>query len=609
MVELASGHGNIPEEVIESVLARHDIVDTVGKVVHLSKQGKYLWGLCPFHSEKSPSFTVTPDRGVFHCFGCGMGGNAIKFRMEIEGLSFPEAVRIMAEESDIAIPEGKGGTLSPPDPERDRLIQAYELSAKFYHFLLKNTEYGTAAMNYLRSRNFSDKMIDQFQIGYAPDRWDTLLQFLEKRNFDLAEMEKGGLLSARGEGKGYLDRFRGRVIFPIANRTGKTIAFAGRILGEGQPKYLNSPESRLFNKSRILYNLHQSKASIRKTRQIVLFEGYGDVISAWEAGVHNGVATMGTSLTEGHVALMKSLADEIVLAYDGDRAGQAAAMKAIPMLESNDLRVKVAVLPSGLDPDEFISRHGGDRFKEQVMDSVVSSIKFKLIYLKKNHILLEEDGKIAYVKEALEIIASLQSSTEREVYLREISSELELSYDSLKQDCNLLRASMQKNIPEGDNNDKRWNNGRHKKGQVQTPTLLPAYHVAERRLLSFMIQDPEAATYVGERLGEEFNIDDHAAIAAYLYAYYAQGKPPGISRFLSSLQDDRLEKTATAISIMDTPPDWNTQVLDDCIREVRKYPLQRRMEQKREEMIQAEKSGDFLRAAQIASEIITLERQ
>ncbi|WP_042197549.1 DNA primase [Paenibacillus camerounensis] len=606
---MASGHGNIPEEVIESVLARHDIVETVSKVVHLTKQGKYLWGLCPFHSEKSPSFTVTPDRGVFHCFGCGMGGNAIKFRMEIEGLSFPEAVRIMAEESDIAVPEGKGGTLSPPDPERDRLISAYELSAKFYHFLLKNTEYGTAAMNYLRSRNFSDKMIDQFQIGFAPDRWDTLLQFLEKRGFDLAEMEKGGLLSARGEGKGYIDRFRGRIIFPIANRMGKVVAFAGRILGDGQPKYLNSAESRIFNKSRILYNLHQSKASIRKTRQIVLFEGYGDVISAWEAGVHNGVATMGTSLTESHVALMKSLGDEIVLSYDGDKAGQAAALKAIPMLEESGLRVKVAVLPGGMDPDEFISRHGGESFMERIIDSAVSAIKFKLIYLKKNHILLEEDGKIAYVKEALQIIASLQSSTEREVYLREISSELELSYDSLKQDCNLLRASMQKNMPEGDNNDKRWNNGRHKKGQVQTPALLPAYHAAERRLLSLMIQDPDAAAYVGERLGEEFNIDDHAAIAAYLYAYYAQGKPPGISRFLSSLQDDRLEKTATAISMMDTPPDWNTQVLDDCIREVRKYPVQRKMEQKREEMIQAEKSGDFLRAAQIASEIITLERQ
>jgi DNA primase len=264
------------------------------------------------------------------------------------------------------------------------------------------------------------------------------------------------------------------------------------------------------------------------------------------------------------------------------------------MLEDNGLRVKVAVLPSGLDPDEFISRHGGERFKDQVIDSAVSSIKFKLIYLKKPYTprgrrqnCLCQGGAGGYC-----ITAFLHRARGLSP---EIAAELELSYDSLKQDCNLLRASMQKNMPEGDNNDKRWNNGRHKKGQVQTPTLLPAYHVAERRLLSLMIQDPEAAAYVGERLGEEFNIDDHAAIAAYLYAYYAQGKPPGISRFLSSLQDDRLEKTATAISMMDTPPDWNTQVLDDCIREVGNTRATR-MEQKREEMIQAEKSGDFLRA-------------
>ncbi|BCG60283.1 DNA primase [Paenibacillus sp. URB8-2] len=606
---MASGHGNIPEEVIESVLARHDIVDTVGKVVHLTKRGKYLWGLCPFHSESTPSFTVTPDRGVFHCFGCGMGGNAIKFRMEIEGLSFPEAVKIMAEESDIPVPEGAGGIQSAHNPEIDRLLQAYEWSAKFYHYLLKNTEHGKAAMDYLRSRKFSDKMIDQFQIGFAPDRWDTLLQFLERRNFDLAEMERGGLLSARSEGKGYIDRFRGRIIFPIANRAGKVVAFAGRILGEGQPKYINSPESKLFNKSRILYNLHQSKASIRKTRQIVLFEGYGDVISAWESGVHNGVATMGTSLTENHASMIKALADEVVIAYDGDRAGQTAAIKTLSMLEAVDLRVKVAVLPGGMDPDEFVSEYGGERFREQIIESAVSTVKFKLIYLKKNHILLEEDGKIAYVKEALQVIASLHSSTEREVYLKEIASELELSYDSLKQDCNLLRASMQKNIPEGDNNDKRWNNGRHKKERIQARALLPAYHAAERSLLSLMFQDGDAAAYVNEHLGEDFNIDDHAAIAAYLYAYYAQGKQPDISRFLSSLQDDRLEKIAASISMMESPPDWSPQVLDDYIREVRKYPVQRMMDKKREEMIEAEKAGDFLRAAQIASEIIALDRQ
>ncbi|MEK3731170.1 MULTISPECIES: DNA primase [Paenibacillus] len=605
---MSTGQGGIPDEVIEAVLAKADIVDTVSRYVNLTKQGKYLKGLCPFHSEKTPSFTVTPERQIFYCYGCGKGGNAIKFRMEIEGFSFPEAVKTMAEENDISMPEGQGVPVIPRNPEKERLLEAYELSAKLYHFLLKNTEHGTEAMRYLRSRGMSDKMIDQFQIGYAPDRWDTLVQFLEKRSFDLKEMEKGGLLSARHEQDGYLDRFRGRIMFPIHDRTGNVIAFAGRILGEGQPKYLNSPETLLFNKSRTLYNLHQSKASIRKSRQLLLFEGYGDVISAWEAGYHNGVATMGTSLTENQAALMKSIADEVVIVYDGDKAGMAAAMKVIPLLEGVGLRVKIALMSDGLDPDEYIRKFGAERFRH-VMETAVSTTKFKLIYLKKNHILLEEDGKIAYAKDALPIIAALHSSTEREVYLRELSSELNLSYESLKQDCNLLRQSMQKKMGDGDNKGNRWNNGRHKKGSQPAPVLLPAYHAAERRLLSLMLQDAEAARYVGEHLGESFNIEDHAAIAAYLYAYYAQGKAPDISRFMSSLHDDRLEKTVSSIMMMEAPADWNVQVLDDCIREVKKYPQQKLIDQKKEEMIAAERSGDYLRAAQIASEIIALERQ
>lgn len=605
---MSTGHGSIPDEVIEKVLAQNDIVDTVSKYVQLAKQGKYMKGLCPFHSEKTPSFTVTPERQIFYCYGCGKGGNAIKFRMEIEGLSFPEAVRTMAEESDIALPEGQGASAIPRNPQKEALLEAYELSAKLYHFLLKNTEHGRNAMDYLRSRGFTDKIIDQFQIGFAPDRWDTLVQFLDKRSFDLKEMEKGGLLSARQDGEGYLDKFRSRIMFPIHDRSGRVIAFAGRILGDGQPKYLNSPESMLFNKSRTLYNLHQAKTSIRKLRQIVLCEGYGDVISTWEAGFHNVVATMGTSLTEHQVSLMKSMAEEVVVAYDGDKAGLAAALKVIPLLESAGLRVRIAVMGDGMDPDEYYRKHGTERYRH-VLEAAVSTTKFKLIYLKKNHILLEEQGKISYMKEALPVIAVLNSSSEREVYLRELSSELNLSYESLKQDCNLLRQSMQKKGASGDNKEKRWNNGRHKKGQVSAPALLPAYHAAERRLLSLMLQDAEAARYVSDKLGEAFNIEDYAAIAAYLYAYYAQGKTPDISRFMSSLQDDRLEKTVSSISMMDNPADWNIQVLDDCIREVLKYPQQKMIEQKKEEMLKAERSGDFLRAAQIASEIIALERQ
>lgn len=604
-----TGRGTIPEEVIEAVLRQHDIVDTVGRHVHLTKQGKYMKGLCPFHSEKTPSFTVTPDRQIFHCYGCGKGGNAIKFRMEIEGLTFPEAVRMMAEEAQIPYDFGAGSQDRPRDLELEQQLQAHEWSSKLYHFLLKNTEYGKPAMDYLKGRGFTDKAIDTFQIGYAPARWDTLVQFLEKRSFDLGSMEKGGLVSAKQDGTGYVDRFRDRIIFPLHNRNGKVIAFAGRVLGDGQPKYLNSPESKLFSKSRTLYNLHQAKSEIRKSRQFVLFEGYGDVISAWEAGVHNGVATMGTALTESHASMMRGLADEVIVCYDGDNAGQAAALKSISILESIGFNTKIAMLPEGLDPDEFIQKYGAERFRHQVLDGAVSSVKFKLIYLKKNHILLEEDGKVAYIKDAMEVIAPLPSPTEREIYLKELSTDLQVSFESLKQECNEKRQALQKNGFSGDNNAKRWNNGRHKKGQASMPVLLPAYHVAERRLLSFMLQDEEVAKYVGERLGDHFNIEDHAAIAAYLYAYYAQGKEPDASMFISSLQDERLEQTVISIAMIDTPGEWTTQELDDCIREIQKVPLMVQIKRKKEEMVSAERAGDFLRAAQIASEIIALERQ
>lgn len=604
-----TGRGTIPEEVIEAVLRQHDIVDTVGRHVHLTKQGKYMKGLCPFHSEKTPSFTVTPDRQIFHCYGCGKGGNAIKFRMEIEGLTFPEAVRMMAEEAQIPYDFGAGSQDRPRDLELEQQLQAHEWSSKLYHFLLKNTEHGKPAMDYLKGRGFTDKAIDTFQIGYAPARWDTLVQFLEKRSFDLGSMEKGGLVSAKQDGTGYVDRFRDRIIFPLHNRNGKVIAFAGRVLGDGQPKYLNSPESKLFSKSRTLYNLHQAKSEIRKSRQFVLFEGYGDVISAWEAGVHNGVATMGTALTESHASMMRGLADEVIVCYDGDNAGQAAALKSISILESIGFNTKIALLPEGLDPDEFIQKYGAERFRHQVLDGAVSSVKFKLIYLKKNHILLEEDGKVAYIRDAMEVIAPLPSPTEREIYLKELSADLQVSFDSLKQECNEKRQALQKNGFSRDNNAKRWNNGRHKKGQASMPVLLPAYHVAERRLLSFMLQDEEVAKYVGERLGDHFNIEDHAAIAAYLYAYYAQGKEPDASMFISSLQDERLEQTVISIAMIDTPGEWTTQELDDCIREIQKVPLMVQIKRKKEEMVSAEKAGDFLRAAQIASEIIALERQ
>ncbi|QGQ95736.1 DNA primase [Paenibacillus psychroresistens] len=603
-------NGRIPDSIIEAVLKHHDIVDVVGKFVHLSKQGRYMKGLCPFHSEKSPSFTVTPEKQIFYCYGCHMGGNAINFVKEMEGLSYGEAVRQMAEEANISI-----GWETPTEQQTElqldkaKLLQAYELSTKLYHHVLLNTVQGKEAMQYLRMRGLTDKWIEFFQIGYAPPAWDTLAQFLEKRQFLLPLMEQGGLLSARSSG-GYVDKFRDRILFPICDVKGRVIAFGGRAMGDVQPKYMNSPESVLFNKSSSLYNFHQARAVIRKNRQVVLFEGYVDVIKAWEAGVTNGVATMGTALTEEHAAHLKRNADEVVVCYDGDNAGQTAAFKSIATLEKAQLHVKIAMLPEGLDPDEYIGKHGAESFQREVIESAVPTIKYKLIFERKRFNLLQQDGKRQYLDVAIRMIAELPSAIDREQYSKELSVDYQLTLDTIKQEMNEHRQEFLKKQQTGDNKHHSWNNdmniGRVSKKDAP---LLEAHQVAEKKLLSAMIHDSEIATYVQQRLDEQFNVEAHAALAAYLYAYYAQGNAPDASRYIATLQDEQLESVASSILMLEGNEANNAQAIDDYIRVILHYPQLQALEQRSQEALRAQNAGDYALAAQIHKEISTLKQQ
>ncbi|MDF2650033.1 MAG: dnaG [Paenibacillus sp.] len=609
-------YGRIPEEVIEAVLKRHDIVDVIGRHVHLSKQGHYMKGLCPFHSEKSPSFTVTPEKQIYRCFGCNVGGNLIRFVMEIEGLSFAEAIGKLAEEADIPITwEEATEEQNEQQQEKATLLKAYDFTSKLYHYILGNTEQGKMAKGYLASRGISDKLIDTFQIGYAPAMWDTLVQQLDKREFDLALMEKGGLISAKHEGNGYVDKFRERIMFPICDSTGKVIAFGGRSMGDAQPKYLNSPESILFNKSRTMYNLHLARPNMRKLQQAVLFEGYVDVIKAWEAGISNGVATMGTALTKEHAALLNRNADQIVVCYDGDNAGQSAAFKSIPILEETGSRVTVAMLPDGKDPDDYVRNYGFDRFVREIIEPAVPSMKYKLLYIRKNFKLHEDGDRLRYLQSAVKLISHLQSPMEREHYLKQLASEFpESSYEAMKLDLHEILLQSEKNRPEGDNKPILWNNVMNNGRTVErtlkkSPSLLPAYHNAERLILAVMMHDREVCSQVEAQLGDQFNVEAHAVLAAYLYAYYAQNAEPDASRYIAMLQDEQLESLASSIVMMGAGHGINEQVIDDYIRQIRKVPMQEEVERKKEERVRAERAGDHLRAAQIAIEIIALEKR
>jgi DNA primase len=365
----------------------------------------------------------------------------------------------------------------------------------------------------------------------------------------------------------------------------------------------------LFTKSRTLYNLHHARPAIRKSKQVVLFEGYMDVIKSWSAGVKNGIATMGTALTDDHCTILARQAEEIVVCYDGDEAGQAAAMKSIPMLEGAGLRVMVSMLPRGKDPDEYITEYGPEAFLREAIDQPVTTTKFRLIYSRKNHILLKEEGRKNYLLEAAGIVAELDSAIEREVYLQELSREFDFPLEVLKQDCLIKHQELQKKKPGRDNNDNSWNNGRNEnRRRSGPPALKPAYTYVERRLLHVMMRDRDVAQTVHEKLGDAFNIEDHAALAAYLYAFYAQGYDPDAGRFIASLQDERLERTAAAILMMDGDFPFDDAILDADILDIIKVPKFREVDRKKEEMVKAERAGDHLLAAQMLSEIITLER-
>jgi DNA primase len=456
----------------------------------------------------------------------------------------------------------------------------------------------------------SEELLETFQIGYAPNMWDALVRQLEKSGFPLPAMDRGGLVSAKTDGQGYVDKFRDRVIIPIHDAKGRVIAFGGRAMGDVQPKYLNSPESPLFHKSRSLFNLHRARADIRKKEQLVLFEGYFDVIRAWEAGVHHGVATMGTALTAEHAEAIRRITGEAIVCYDGDSAGQAAAFKSIPILEKAGLVVKIAMLPDGKDPDEYISSYGGDRFIREIIDTAVTSTKYRLLYARRNFKLQEEADRLLYLRGAVKLIAELSSPLEREHYLRELSSEFDVSLDALKQDVAQLLLRREKSETHGDNNANLWNNVRNNGKEAQrVPQLRSAAHNAERLLLAVMMVDRDVCRHVEERLGDGFTVDTHAVLAAYLYAFYAQDNEPSLSKYLATLEDTELSRLASSIAMIGPGHAVNERVIDDYISQIKKAPLQQEIKRKEEEAIHAERMGDPLRAAQIRIEMITLEKQ
>ena len=447
----------IPQEVIETVRSQTNIVEVIGQYVQLKKSGKNYLGLCPFHEERTPSFSVAEDKQIFHCFGCGKGGNVFTFLQELEGLSFPEAVVKVADFEQIPLEDQwRQRTIAVQNPESatGKLIAAHEKAAEIYHHMLLHTKAGQPALEYLQSRGLSLELIEEFNIGFAPNERSFLQQVFKNESISNELLERSGLFVTHDDGR-MSDRFYQRVMFPLRNSQGQTIGFSGRWLApekgqeKDQPKYLNSPETELFNKRQVLFNLDKARSDIRKNGEILLFEGFMDVIAAWQAGIKTGLASMGTSLTAQQIQQMEKLTKELVFCYDGDNAGFEATNRGIELLRQNSrLALSVVVVPEKLDPDEYLRKYGEASFQELVAHGRETVFTFKSRYLKQGKNLDNEKDKIEYLEELLVELIRVVSPIEQDMYLSQLSTEFQIGRETILKQLRDLRRTNQQNRQE-----------------------------------------------------------------------------------------------------------------------------------------------------------------
>lgn len=434
----------IPEEIINEVKNNVNILDVTSQFVDLQKRGRNYFGYCPFHEERTPSFTVNEEKQIFHCFSCGRGGNVFRFMEEIEGYSFPQAVQKVAEAGNVsvsfdwsALDDGK--QTANYSSAQNRLIQIHEELRQFYHYLLMNTENGHQGLTYLYDRGLSKETLDAYQIGIAPEDGRLAAQHLLNKEFTIEELQLSGIFV--GDQDRLKDRFAGRVMFPLRNPQGKTVGFSGRILPgsnhyESHPeaaKYLNSPETEIFEKNTFLFNLDLAQNEARRAKELVLFEGFMDVIASHNEGVGNGVASMGTSLTNNQIKAIERTSKQVLIAYDGDKPGQKATLRAINLIQNQSSRLKLNVLAfeQNLDPDEFIQKYGGERYVNFVLNKRLSPIHFMRNYYRQEFSLETDNGKIQFINVMLEAIAKIQQAIDRDIYVGEIAEDTGVSKDTL----------------------------------------------------------------------------------------------------------------------------------------------------------------------------------
>ena len=465
-----------PEEVVEEVSMKNDIVDVISGYVKLQKKGSNYFGLCPFHNEKSPSFSVSPSKQMYYCFGCGAGGNVITFVMEYENYSFMEALQMLADRAGVALPKQEYSKEAKEAADlRTALLEINRMAANYYYFQLTNPQ-GEVGYRYLRDRQLADDTIRHFGLGFANKTSDDLYRYLRAKGYDDKILKETGLVTI--EERGAHDKFWNRVMFPIMDVNNRVIGFGGRVMGAGEPKYLNSPETKLFDKSRNLYGLNYARLS--REKYILICEGYMDVIAMHQAGFTNAVASLGTAFTTQHAALLKRYTDKVVLTYDSDGAGTKAALRAIPILRDVGMSIRVLNMQPHKDPDEFIKNMGAEAFRERI-EQARNSFLFEIDVLKRNYEMDDPEQKTEFYNQVAKKLCEFPEALERENYLEAVSREFFINYEDLKRLVNRMGARLGPVAPREEEENTA---GKKKKDRED------GRNQSQRLLLTWLIENP-----------------------------------------------------------------------------------------------------------------------
>lgn len=604
----------INDEIIEKIRDSSDLFNLVSEYLPLKRAGSNYIGLCPFHNEKTPSFTVSETKQLFHCFGCGEGGDAISFIMKMENLSFLEAIKFLADKYGIPLEENKNVN-EKLVLEKEKIYRINVEAARFYYYNLINNK---RPIIYLDNRKINRNIINQFGLGYSSDSWDGIYKYLKGKGYDEKDIEKAGLIGRKKDGIGYYDKFRDRIMFPIIDTRGRIAGFGGRALDNTMPKYLNSQDTLVFSKGNMLYGLNLvKKHSDRK--KIILVEGYMDVISLFKNGINYSVASLGTAFTQNQAKLLKRYGEEIYICYDSDKAGINATNKALRILRNEEIEPKVIVLPSGQDPDDFIKNNGLKEF-EKLLTKALNYMEYKIFINKQKYNLSKAEDKIKFTKEIAKNLRELKSPIEKDVYIDKISEDTGISKEAIRREALGINHSSGKTIYEDKYINTKYRDNKNKITPIKI-VLESAHLTAEKTLLKLMIENKDYYEKIRKQLNKEDFLNYECSIIANI-VFEEYSNDPQLAQIDSKFILERLKNEENIDLLIineiidkkfDFLPEDKDKLIEDLVGtiEYSKLKIKRKKIMEKIQEIESKKDkgeGDVYKFKSLCSELTELDR-